>query len=277
MKRRGLLTAIGLHAAGLAGCLASAPFGSGDDGRPTEERHVPFGTAVTLGDETLKLANPRIRKAVMADFGIWQEVRCEDGQYLLVDATTSGSVPTRFGDIDLASMIDTGEFDEVELGVEGAPGEAPRDPSKWQQRTLAFEFPNDPGESASVRWRSDGDAAYWDLDQDLRDRLAVEPAFNLDGFEVSQAGDDVRLGLTVSNTGDRAGDFLGQVSYENVEDASSVLRLDVGSGGTTEYEGVPDILRGVAADHRVVTMRYSASETVGEIERALTDDGSNGS
>jgi len=231
---------------------------------------VEFGTSVTFGDGTLTLSNPRVRKAIAEDFGIWQEVRCDDGQYLLVEATTEGAIPTRFNDIDLTSII--GEetvVEDVSLVVEGRPGDAPRDPSKWNDRLLAFYFPDKPVERAAIRWKYSGKTADWDLGTKLRKRLLVEPAFELQLFEVSADGDDVRVHIRVKNSGERAGDFLGQFSFKAVEDDSSVLPLSVPKSETTEFRGVPPILSGIAANARVVTLAYSGIDGVSRVRREL--------
>lgn len=264
MRRRELVAAAGSGALSVAGCLGRVPRGPSTGGGG-----APFGTAQTLDGGTLTLANPRLRKAVVADYGIWQEVGCGDGQYVVVDATTAGSVPTRFTDMDLESVAGGEPVTEPLLVVRGEPGAAPRDPSQWDRRPLAFAFPDEAVERASVRWRAGGTTANWTLGADLRERLPVEPSFELRRFEVERDGGDVRLSLRVGNTGDRPGRFLGRVSYEQIHDASSVVALDVPVGEAAAYDGVPPILAGIARDGRVVTMGYSGVDGRARAEREL--------
>lgn len=259
-----MLTVSGAGVVALAGCTR-LPI---RDGAATA-RSATFGTAVSLGDRSLTLSNPRVRQAILADYGIWQEVSAHDGQYVVVEATTAGPVATRFDDIDLASVVDDSPVEAVTLVVQGRPGEAPRDPSKWTGRRLGFAFPSKGAEGAAIRWRAGEGEATWDLGENLREQLRHELVFELEQFDVSRAGDDVHVHLRVRNTGARDGRFLGLCSFEGIEDDSSVIELSVPREQSATFRGVPPVLAGVATDGRVVTLAYAGDDGVVRLERVL--------
>ena len=267
--RREVLVAAGASVASTVGCLGRRPGASTATSTGSTPAAGPWGTPVEVGGGTLVLERPRVAKAIAEDAGIWQDLRCDDGQYLVVEATTGGSVPDRLGDLDLASVIGGEAVEDVALVVEGRPGDAPRAPSAWDRRTVAFSFPDGPLEGASVRWRGEGETARWPLGDGLRERLRVEPAFELRRFDVEPDGDDVRVDLSVENTGDRPGDFLAQVAFEAVEDDSSLVELSVPTDEVAEFRGVPPILRGIAREGLVVTLAYSGVDRVGRERREL--------
>ena len=267
LSRRSLLALSTGGLAAVAGCLTSVRRWS------TADRTVGFGDPATIDGRTLTLANPRIRKGIVEDAGIWQDVRCGDGQFLVVDATTAGPVADRLPDIDLTSVVGENEVvEDVFLTVEGRPGDAPRSPARWDQRRIAFAFPDDPPDAAAVRWRVAGETARWPLDADQRERLGVEPAFRLSAFEVVRAGEDVRVTLQVDNTGDREGRFLAKCSHERVEDASSVITATVSPADSASYSGVPRILQGIADAAPTVTLAYTGKDAVEHAERSLPED-----
>lgn len=270
MRRRGLLAALGASLGTVAGCTTARPGSAARDSPTAGPGTAAFGDPVSLGDATLTLSRPRVRKAIAEDFGVWQEVRCRDGQYLLLAATTDGDVPTRFGDLDLTSVTGDGTtVDDVSLVIEGRPGEAPRDPSKWDDRRLAHPYPEEPLDRAAIRWQSEDGSAQWELGGTLREQLCLEPRFALRAFEISRDGEDIAIHLRVENAGERDGDFLAQVSFEGVEDDSSLVSFAVPAGETKSFDGVPPILRGLASDGRVVTLAYADGDDVSRLRREL--------
>lgn len=256
MRRREALALLGAGAASLAGCTDGLPAGASPTptespaATPTESptpagtRRVPMGGSVTVGDATVTVANPRVRKTVVQDNGIWQTLLVDPGQFVVVDVTTEGALPERFVDAPFRSVAggDPLPDGEAVLTVEGEPGAAPRSPRKWDGRRVAFPFPADRPASAGVRWRAGDTDVVWDLPASVRETLAAEPVFRVENVGAVRRDGRVDLDLTVANEGDRDGRFMAWVSFQAISDASSVVEFGVPAGGSREYSDSPPIL-----------------------------------
>ncbi|MFB6164069.1 MAG: hypothetical protein ABEJ31_02825 [Haloarculaceae archaeon] len=171
-SRRRLLAAIGAASAGgLAGCANRAdrsPDGTDTDGTPTNgprptDDSAGTGTAAVgetlrVGDASVTLANPRVRRCVVARAGTARYPAVHDGQYVVLDATVEGSLPAGYDRRGLRGVADgTVVAEDLLLVAERHPSGGPqRDPSSWTDRPIAVPFPATTPDAASVQWRPDG-------------------------------------------------------------------------------------------------------------------------
>jgi hypothetical protein len=285
VQRRALLSLCGTGVAALAGCTDQLPT-SGDDDQPDDQpsdspadsptngsptsgaRRVAMGESVTVDGATLRVEHPRVHPTVVQDASAWQSLRVPDGQFLVVDVTTEGSVPERLHEMTLTGSVDGKPLgDDPTLVVEGEDPGGPYSPREWEQRRLAFPFPAESHEDVSVHWERGETTVRWTVGESLRAALANPPTFRVEEFSANRTdAGDVALDLAVANEGPRDARFQMWVSFEAIADASSIVSLDVPAGGTANYEAVPPILHYEGAEVVTVAFRAGGEEQRVELE-----------
>jgi hypothetical protein len=209
---------------------------------------------------SVRVANPRVRRTVVQDNGIWQTLVGHEGQYVVVDVTTGGDVSERLSRMEMESVVDGEALDDGTpvLVVEGGPGNAPRDPPEWERRHIAFPFPTERHDSAAVQWQTGDSTVRWNLSEGVRETLAAAPGFHVKEPVAERRGDGVVVDLTVRNRGDRDGRFQALVSFDSIHDASSIVAVDVPASGSSGYEGTPPILD--YFEHGTVTVSFHGAD-----------------
>ncbi|MFD1586748.1 hypothetical protein ACFR9U_07110 [Halorientalis brevis] len=219
--------------------------------QPPTVASVPIGETIEYRDARLTVANPRVRRCVMARTGPSRFLGVHDGQYVVVDVTVDGTLDADRWTFGLrgsagGSFVST---DESHFLVESMleDDSLRMDPSTWTERPVAVPFPARYLPAASVQWRhDDGETVEtrgeWELDTETRRALTHAPQFTLKRYEVQRTDGGVRLDVVVENVGVSDGRFLARaLPGPNIADVSAVIELDVPAGETARYRDVPSL------------------------------------
>lgn len=268
MQRRRYLALVGASTSAgvgaLAGCIGHSP-GDGETVTPTETatrtpspapRRVPMGRSLTVGDTRLTVGNPRVRKGV---FGIGMHdprVEATAGQFVVADVTVDGRSPDRLDEVTVASVAGG----SVLPGGEGV--------ATIHDGVFAFPFPAEHHDSAAIGWQTEKRTVYWTLPGTVRDALAAEPTFRIDGFALPRRDGELLLELTVANDGDRDGRFIAEVSILNFS-RNGTIEFPVPAGGSRTYRGrAGKIMLYFENDgDGTLTVQYPGDDGVARLER----------
>lgn len=253
MDRRQFLAAVG--AFGTAGCN-SVPFGSGDTPTltpaPTPTRRAstvaddaPEGTVFLGVGETydtwtgnrVTVERVRLQQWVVPYVDEWAEIRGDpDRHFLVVDLATDGfdgyARPSAFR-VSLDGRL-------VSLSAD-----APRTDLFTVQRAtgrgherVALPIPTRPVDRGAFVWNV-SPPVYWTLPDSVLDDVHRLPRFSVDSLAVrgstGEEGARVRVAVTVTNDGDRAGRFPLLVSLDALGHSTRLFPVAVRAGETTEY------------------------------------------
>ncbi|WP_410766463.1 hypothetical protein [Haloferax sp. DFSO60] len=189
-----------------AGCLAES--GENDESQTTSNRALSMGEKATRpNDMFLRLSDPKVNKLISTlDVGATGHVYpagYSNSQFLTLSVQSGG---TPYSDIQLSPMID-GERYESQTYRHGFSPENPA--------PLSVEVPLAQAERAAIEWQPSADETYrWELPQSVVEQFHSEPRFSVTEFSVPdtvERGEPFTVRLSVSNTGDRDGRFLGVV------------------------------------------------------------------
>lgn len=224
----------------LAGCVGETP-GTGTPHSPT-----PTETRTTAADQpplltpgesfaadggAVTVADPAVHVSVVsrtaAGSSVHPDVAASYGsQFLLL--SLDGAKPETFA-VTLDREVVDQPFHET---IEPDDGK------------FACRVPVGSVSTARVHWRPDGRTrATWKLPDDLRDRLAARPAFEVREFDVAETvsvGEAIDVTLRVANVGDRDGRFVAELGAIVLSDIGEVW-FDVprGQAVTKEFSFTP--------------------------------------
>jgi hypothetical protein len=280
--RREVVTALGVSVVSV-GCLSASPTDRSDDtssgsprtddtggdtpqtddsprppSTPDDGRQVPMGTTVTLGETSLTVENPRVRKAVVTPGMAHTRVVANADQFVVADISVDGAPPTRPFDLALRPVVD-GERRERS---DPLPTTA--------ERGYAFSFPASQHDDGAVQWATEESTVSWTLPQSVLDTLAREPAFAVTDFHVRRPSGTLRLKLTVRNEGDRDGQFAARVSFDGYS-GGSIVDFPVPAGDAHSYTGRPGSVLQYFQNHggETVTVEYPTDDGLTTIERTV--------
>lgn len=263
-RRRALLGTVGAGLTSLAGCLSTA-------------RDATSGVP--------RVDNPRLRKMVLHDSGIWGTVRGADGQFLVVDVNGFGDDTYAY---PLDVTLDGGRVvpDDPEPFRKTAVvplDEPPTDPEGFGDHGAAMDVPARRVDEAAVVEPGVLTGGRWELPAAVTDRLHRVPSFDLRAFETDVVDGTLEVTVTVSNDGDRAGRWLGQLTTAASADSSEVFALAVPAGETATrtvrpslagiYAGSTVTLELIATTRREREVSVPESTATGTVTTASPGDG----
>lgn len=177
-------------------------------------------------------------------------------------------------DLPLAVSLDGSRVgSDVEMVAEVAPGRPPDDPEGIDDHAVGIPVPTRRSDAAAVVWTGEDREVRWNIPGATRASIARAPAFDLRSLETAVDDGGIELTVTVENTGDRDGRWLGQVSFAGADDMSNVFGFDVGAGTTVTRTVQPPILGGDVGGFepgRTVTVQFRSTTRV---ERDVTIPG----
>lgn len=269
VSRRSVLASIGATSLTIAGCLEPSDEASSPTARTSTK--PPESSDTVPSDVTL--TNPDVLRMLIADLGIWGDLRHWPGQFLVVDVNGP----------DGASIMDAYDFSyelPLQLELEGRrvdedaflaalveSGRPPVDPESLDTHVAAIPVQFTDAERATVVWDGPANDTTLELGDAVLNQLSTGPQFEIRRFETPIMADgSIALDLGIENVGDRAGQWLGQVSIGGAEDISDVFGFTVPAGSRIERTVRPPILSGTSIQG-TVTVQFWSSET---FEREVT-------
>jgi len=247
MNRRSVLAALATGTAALAGCLGDSDGENGDDGsltpeptptaEPTETPTNPSGLtvgSVTVAPQVVALNSPD-------SIGTYGE---RGEQYLLVEITTDTALDRQ----DLALVAGEDRYSSVERVGEGGRlwpyGDlyaATEELSGW----LAFAVPKPlDAQAVTLSWPG-GEYAITDQAVGALARPPTSFDVTVEAPEQVEADSPATLSVTVENTGDAAGTFVGALnrigpSIAYTPETAAELTVEAGETDTWEGSYTPD-------------------------------------
>lgn len=210
------------------------------------------------GDDTVRLARPRVRPSVRVA-GTHVDIRAAaDTQYLVLRADAEG---TAVDDLPLTVVADG-------TTVAGASVFVGR-PESRRDAPVAFPVPVAAYDSVGVVLETGDESDRWDAPEGIVTTLGSAPAFEVESLDVPDSvrhGDSFEASFTVSNDGDREARFLAEFGHGLISDVGEVeLAVPVGERRThtkqidppysDSTDSVPVVLdRGVARRRVEVTV-----------------------
>ncbi len=184
-------------------------------GSPTTDDNSTARNAVRLGRSvtnssgaSLAISDPIVRKIIISpDAGVSTHAYPIGGrlsQFLVVSVEASGmdsiQSPRIHPVVDNQALTHSGSRLEFSPGLSGH---------------LGFAIPVRTWEQSALRWQvSDSEEYVWEMPQTVTENLRTAPRFDAVGFDVPQSferGEEFRAQISVANTGERAGRFVGTV------------------------------------------------------------------
>lgn len=263
--RRELVAALGV-ALGSAGCVATPSRQSdgateASPATPTpsaDSRRVSMGETVTVGDTSVTVGNPRVRKAVVTPGMAHTRVVANAGQFVVVDIAVDGETPEQPFDREFWSAVNGESQDGSDpLPTTDAGG-------------YAFTFPATRHDRAAIQWAADETDVFWSLPRAVLASLAAEPKFAVTAFRVPRRDGERVLELTVANEGERDGHFAARVSFDGYS-GGSIVEFPVRAGESETYTGRPGDVLLYFENHggETLIVEYPADDGLTSIERTV--------
>lgn len=194
-------------------------------------------TATSEDDVSVTVSNPRVRKIIFSPDEGTITHRYPAGepnsQFLSVSVTTNSP---DISALDLAPVIGDTRRETQAYRESASPG---------SDGTLSFQVSLVDTESAALEWAPGSGARYrWPVPTSVVETLGRTPDFGVTDFSVPDSiprGDPFTASLTVENTGDRDGRFLGVVLDEGGSSvplhAMFTMQVPVGETVSRELSG----------------------------------------
>ncbi len=202
-----------------------------------ETHEAPDGTTVTINDVRVR----KLIRSTSVGSHTHIDVACLEGsQFAVTDAAAA--------DGDGNSVLDDTRF---AIEVDGTRYPRPDEHWYWafppgsyeRPGVPAFAVPIEDASTAAVLWLTENDEPVrWIIPPETVGSLAHAPRFSVCSFEVPESvsgGDSFEASFTVTNTGDRGGEFVAEFGAGGISDHGEI-HVSVPAGSERSYTETMD-------------------------------------